>query len=795
MRDGKLKTVFLATTVLLLLVAIPAMAQQKKADPMKVFQTFNIVAGPLEESLNAYSKATGVKTVYLNELVAGKNTQGLEGSYSTEGALKKILQRTGLTYQVTANNTVILKKDPKEAVESEKEQTKNSVRQSLRSIKLGDVKVTAEKREKDVQEIPGSVSVITEIQLEDSGINSTMDLSSLVPNLYFIKTGNALVTDFASIRGINGTMNANPALGLYVDNVYYSGLSLNLLDIKRVEVLRGPQSTLYGRNSEAGVINIITKEPSNFWTSSVNLGYSSFNSYEAQGALSGPLVSDKLAFRGALRYFETDSYFENRLNGDDDAGRMENLDGRFSLQAAALDNLDITLRYDLQRYKSPKYANYALLGSNDLRKNIVVDFPGESDKDSDGVSLQAEYRMDGINVMSITSYRKEDFNLNNDIDFTPFDLVRLDMSHGITSFSQEFRVVSDSSGSPVQWIGGLFFLSEESDGQVDIWMNYMNMGMGMPGETLSRKSVTDTLGVAAFGEFTYTFFNQLDVTLGIRYDREQKDFDFSRMPGGIVQTMMGYMPLSGSTDKSFDTWLPKAAVSYQFSDEMRSYVSVSRGFRSGGFNAVEKIGSSYEPEFTMNYELGVKTSWLDKRLQLNASLFYIDWSDMQVEVLTSGGATVYIDNAGKATSKGTEIELIARPIAGLEVIAGAAYTKAEYDDFSQGPFVHDGNRVVDSPEYTLNLGGTYRFTNGLFVSGRYAQFGEIFFDPANTQSQSSYGIVDAKIGYETKHFDMYLYSNNLFDEEYATRAFEVSNRWYGRSGEPRTFGIMLTGRF
>ena len=503
-----------------------------------------------------------------------------------------------------------------------------------------------------------------------------------------------------------------------------------------------------------------------------------------------------LKFSTSIRYFETDGYFENMTDGsDDDVGREEKVDGRFLLQATPTDALDLILSYDLQRYSSPKYANFAPLKSDDLRKDITVDYLGETSKDADGVSLHATYQMNEMKLVSITSGRDENYFLTNDIDFMPVDLTRLTMKQDVGSFSQEIRLLSDKSDSPFQWLGGLFFLSEKADDQVDIWMNFMNMGMGMPGETLTHKSTTDTLGMALFGEATYTFSSRLDVTLGLRYDREQKDFDFTLAPGGMVQVMMGYSPASGSGDETFDAWLPKAALSYQLSDQVMPYVSISRGFRSGGFNTVERMGTIFKPEFIWNYELGAKTSWFNNHLQLNAALFYIDWSDMQVEVLTPGGATVYLDNAGKATSKGAELELLARPFSGVELIAGAAYTDAKYDDYSKGLEIYDGNRVVDSPKYTLNIGATYRLPNGMFINGRYVHFGEIFFDPANTQSQESYGLADAKVGYETEHFDIYLYAKNIFDEEYATRAFEVGNTWYGRSGAPQTFGIMLTGRF
>jgi iron complex outermembrane recepter protein len=658
------------------------------------------------------------------------------------------------------------------------------------------ITVTAEKRTQDIQKIPASVSVVSELQIEDFDLRSTPDIVSMVPNLYIIKTGNELITTFAAMRGIAGSMTPNPALGFYVDDIYYPSLDISLFDVERIEVLRGPQGTLYGRNSEAGVINVLTRQPTNVWESKLSLDIGSFNSFDVQGTLGGSLIDELLTFKAAVRYFKTDGYFENRFDGSKDGGSAENGDGRFSLRMTPSDNLNFTLVYDLQRYDSPKYANFAPLDSDDLRKDINVDFSGESNKDADGISLRAEYQMDGMSLLSITSGRDENSFLTNDLDFMPIDLSTLAVTNDVTSLSQEFRLVSDdTSNSPLKWLAGLFFLGDNSETDVEIWMNFMNMGMGMPGETLSQESSTDTRGAAVFGEATYTFFDRLNVTLGLRYDFEQKDFDYTQTPGGAVLAMMGYSDLSGSEDDTFDAWLPKAAVSYQLSNQIMPYISMSRGFRSGGFNTVEKMGTAYQPEFTWNYELGAKTSWLKNRLQVNAALFYIDWSDMQVEVLSSGGATSVIDNAGKATSKGIELELLSRPFAGLELIAGAAYTDATYDDYTKGINVYDGNRTIDSPKYTLNMGATYRFNSGFFVNAGYHHLGEIFFDAANTESQKSYGLANAKIGYETQYFDIYLYGKNLFDEEYATRAFEVSNTWYGRSGAPQTFGVILAGRF
>ncbi|KMY67333.1 hypothetical protein AAU61_10820 [Desulfocarbo indianensis] len=670
----------------------------------------------------------------------------------------------------------------------------SATKASKDEIKIDDIVVTAEKRDGKAQDIPASVTVVTEEQLEDFGLASTLELVDLVPNLYMTQTGNTMMTTFAAMRGVMGAMTQTPVVGFYVDDVYYSGLDISLFDVERVEVLRGPQGTLYGRNSEAGIINVITKQPTPNWETKLKLGVASFDTYQGQGSVSGPLLDDKLKFRAAARYYETRGYFENKFDGSDDGGRGENTDGRVTLQYAPRDDLELTLGYDLQRFDGNN-AQYAPLKQGNLRENVNVDCVGKSEKNADGTYLRARYQMGGMKLISISSFRKEDYSALNDLDATPLDMMTLGIAKDVSAFSQEIRLLSDREDSAFRWIGGLFILSEEDQRQYDTWMNFKNMGMGMPGETLAQKSTTDTFGMAAFAEATYTFLERLSLTLGLRYDWEGKDFDYEQTTSGPVMQKMGYMQERGSVDDSFDAWLPKASLSYKLNESMTPYLSVSRGFLSGGFNAKQQMGSTYKPEFIWSYELGAKTRWLNGRVELNAALFYIDWSDMQVEIRIPGGTSAYIENAGKATSKGAELELIVRPVKGLLLMAGFAYTDATYDDYAQGANVYDGNRITDSPQYTVNLGMTYRFMEGLFINAGYNHFGKVYFDPANTQSQENYGLLNVKIGYETGHFDVYLYGRNLLDEEYATRAYQVNNVWYGRAGEPQIFGLMLTARF
>lgn len=655
---------------------------------------------------------------------------------------------------------------------------------------LDEITVSADKREQSVQEVPVSVSVIGATQVEDKGVTKTEDIFPLVPNIYLTKTGPAAAfTTFATVRGVTSSMGGSPALGYYVDDVYYPGLDMTLLDIERIEVLRGPQGTLYGRNTEAGVINIITKQPENDWKSRLTMDYGSFNTRGMRGTATGALVEDTVFLRATGNYEASDNYFTNKFDDDDSVNGYENFDGRFKVQALPSSDLDLSVTFDVQNYRSDGYAEFAPINSASLAKSVDVDYAGMAEKDAYGTAMRGEYDLGDMKLLSITSGRQENYLMDNDIDFLPMDLVRLKLDKEVGLLSQELRLVSDDKASPLQWLAGAYAFYEKDDRAYATRMNLENMGMtGMGTQTIRQDSTTDALGSALFFQTSYTLWERLELTTGLRYDRIAKDFSYSQKDGD----MLGYASMDGDENKTFDAWLPKAAISYKVTDDIRPYVSVSRGFRSGGFNDNEEIGEAYDAEYTWNYEVGVKTEWLDKRLQVNLALFHIDWTDRQVEVLSSGGSSYHIENAGESSSDGVEIEAIARPVQGLELTGSYGYTRAEYDEYSPSASEdYSGKNVIDSPEYTASLGATYRFLDGWFAGATYRRVGKVYFDAANTESQGEYQTVNVRFGYEQEGWDVYLWGRNIFDEEYVTRAAEsaAGAGWFGRSGEPQAFGV------
>ena len=657
---------------------------------------------------------------------------------------------------------------------------------------LDTVTVTAEKRGEDIQNVAASVSAVSGQQVEDYVIKSTLDIMSLSPNMYISQPGSSSMT-FVTMRGITGSFNNTPAVGFYVDDVYYPSLDMTLFDIDRIEILRGPQGTLYGRNSEAGVINIITKQPDNEWHGYAGVEAGSYDTYAGKASIGGAVVKDKLFMKAAVSYSESESYFENRYDNSKNGGEYEEKDARLSLRYEPENRLRFSLIYDYQDYDYFKNVQFGSLDGGSLRKNMSYNEDGEDRKDAQGILLRTEYDFSGAKFVSITAFRKEKEYSLGDMDFSPVDITTMSYDKDLSQLTQEFRLVSDSYTSKLKWLAGFFILSEDDNRKYVMWMNYMNMGVGMPGENIVMNSGTETEGYALFGEGTYAFTEKFKVTLGLRYDYEEDSFSYKQRSSGPVSPMFGYGDLDGSTDESYGAWLPKLVFSYGFTDDFMAYASASRGFRSGGFNDSVNMGTYYEPEFTWNYELGMKSSLFKRRLNINAALFYIDWTDMQVEVMRNG--IVYYENAAKAESTGAELEMSAMPFAGLELKAGVGLTRAEYKKYDTEAGDYEGKKIQTTPDYTANLGAVYRSSTGIFASASYSYYGKHYFDTENTEAQDGYGVVNAKLGYESENYEVYVFGRNLFDEEYAVRGVEVSDNWYGRAGEPRILGISVAGRF
>jgi len=684
------------------------------------------------------------------------------------------------------------------------------------AYELERITVTAEKRKQNIQDVPLSVSALSDIQIEDGGMLEAEDFIYQVPNLHICKISPHSST-YISMRGIStmpGDLNASPAVGIYVDSVYYSGGGdAQLLDIERIEVLRGPQGTLYGRNTEAGLINFITKKPGNEFNAKASLSYGSYNSQNYLACIGGPLVPDKLFLRFSGSYLLSDGYVENIYSGNDKAAEMDDQNARASLrwQPNAAWNIDLSMEY--LKYRDGRDC-WSPLGDS---HSTYSDYGGTEDTDAIGNTLKAEYGGEHFILTSISSFRNWQNTIHNDGDYTPEDYLRYITDHDFDTLTQEIRLSSPEKSGPLKWLLGAYYFNENKnfDYTFDIRQGYPAWGIS-PYQQIQQSEV-DANGYAFFGQGVYTFMERIDLTAGLRYEYEKKSLDFTEYYDPDLSAFgMGGQSVSPDDDK-YSEWLPKVSVSYRWMQNLMTYISISRGYKSGGYNIFSSTyaGQTYDPEYTWNYEIGAKSAWLDNRLAVNFTAFYIDLEDQQVYQAIDASNWIY-RNAGESTSKGFEVEVTAKPVTGLELMAGIGYTDSEFDEFTDYIFDRDitsptygqqigevdysGHKNEFIPEFTYNVSAQYRHVSGFFGRLELQGVGNHYYDLENSVKEKGYALVNARLGYELKHFEIYLWGKNLLDEEYATTAVPDpagmgQSDWYIRYGAPLTCGITLAGRF
>lgn len=564
------------------------------------------------------------------------------------------------------------------------------------------ITVTAEKREENIQDIPVSVTALSDIRIEDAGITNIEELSAYIPNLQIHQFGPRGSQIHPYIRGV-GSLLGESALGFYVDGIsYLNGASFNttdFFDIERIKFLRGPQGTLYGKNALGGVINIITKKPTNDLKARADLSFGDYSYQRYHAGLNVPIIKDRLFFNLSGLYAKRNGFIENDLTGDTVDDREE-LSGRTKLRWMPTDSLDVILGFSGDRIRDGSYALGHLELVREKPRHVSHDFTdGYSDSDQTQENLQIVYDAPWFTITSITGMLQYSIDSKNDQDFTPDDLAFNDYKLETDQFTQEIRFSSpEDKNEPYAWLVGAYLFNNKRDRDSDDVLRpdaynlfsegaLSQIGLEIESHDLLKANMKNK-GEALFGQATYTFFDKLDLTAGLRYESEEKTADIKSsrrvniggqgapfLPDYLSDPTMGHMlaqlVYEGTTadinDKiDFSEWLPKFSAAYHLNDQIMTYASAAKGFRSGGFNENLQVFSNtdevtFDPEYSWNYELGVKSGWLNNRLIANAAVFYIDYEDQQVLQLVGANQTI-TKNAGKSTSMGFEVELTAKPV-------------------------------------------------------------------------------------------------------------------------------------
>lgn len=680
---------------------------------------------------------------------------------------------------------------------------------------LPTVTVTAEKRETDVQKTPSSITVMSRTKLEDASIDTIEKVLQRIPNMNFSPFAGGV--NFMSIRGMTTSAGTSTSpIVMYLDGVpvdTYFNLDAPLMDVERVEVLRGPQSAIYGKNAMGGVINVISRKPTNEWHGTLQAEYGSFNTQRYGVAINGPLIEDKLFLSLSGSHYSSTGY----MNHDDVwHGNLERTE-RFKGQLRFTPTEDIEINFHLN-YAARRDGFSTLVWGDEPTLDSIASKDDYLHSDTWNMALHMAFSSDAATFESITTYRSE--NLDYAVDMLPvygpayaaaFAQLGYDISadgaytgrrNTRKEFTQEFRLRSpDSKKDGVQWLLGVF------GGYTDMHIrdSYLNMPgsvsyMGFPLGSFqiwsNQPSREYTEDYAAFGEITIPLLDRLKVTLGLRAQQTYKRIEVNYNGDTVLMGMsMGNQNMSRNTSDSWFELLPKFNISYQLTDDFMIYGGVNRSFIPGGFNNATMTGvnMTYDAQTAWNYEIGAKTEWFDKRLLLNLALFHSTVQDLQVMKYDAASGSYLSDNAGSARIYGVELDAAARILPGLDAEFSFGYLWTRLDDYVHQGVDYSGNKIPYTPDYTASFALQYRHEKGFFARGEILHYGQMYWSEANDYKRDPVTLVNARVGYEFEPFAVYVYGNNLTDAKYLNYYTSTSN--YGMMARPREIGVQLKYTF
>ncbi|MEL6441872.1 MAG: TonB-dependent receptor [Cyanobacteria bacterium J06621_8] len=649
-----------------------------------------------------------------------------------------------------------------------------------------DIVVTAEKRPANIQDVPISITPITQQEVEDGDITSLRDIAENTPNFTTYNPSRNFVT--YSVRGFsNFNFISRDSVAFYVDDVpydYTNFLGVEVFEIERVETLRGAQATLYGRNAQAGVVNIVTKQPAEELDFSGAIGYGNFDNFNVQTSVSAPIIADKLSFRLSGSYETRDGFTENTFL-DEDIDTQSGFTARGKLLWTPTENVSVAFNASVDDNNDGSQP-FVDLNSEDPF-SVEQDFIGFNNLDTNTQSIRVDYEHSAFRLTSISARRFSGVDFQGDSDiFTPpkanIGIQFFDIDSD--SISQEIRFQSPENSERFQWLAGGYLEFRD----FDINENGFITNDG----TNSAEAEVDENTLAFFGQVSYEPIEALTLTAGLRYE----DFD-SEMDLVNTFTVPGFDPFVTSAfeevEQDDDILLPRLVAQYRFNPRLMVYGSVARGYKPAGvsFSGFSEETVTFDTETSLNYEIGLKSSFLKDRLQLNVAAFISPVEDFQLLAFDTVSFNSLVANTD-ADIAGFEVELRSTPFKGFEAIAGFGYVDATFDEFTD-PFDSeeiDGNTLPYVPEYTFNLALQYRFPVGIFTRVELQGFGQSFFSNDNGIQQDAYALFNARVGYERDNYGVYFFANNIFDTEYLTSAFD-----FGTLGEIASFGAPATYGF
>jgi iron complex outermembrane receptor protein len=820
----------------------------------------------LGPALQQLAKTDHFQIIFVSEEVSPLQTRGLVGEYTPEEALRQLLRGTRLTYRFLDETTIAVVRVATDSSVSTPPNAIHIVQANMGTVVSGqavsdppqdaleEIIVTSEKRAESAQKAPLAVSAVSGNTLNDRHVIDVGALAQMLPNVTFNDDDGATRI---GIRGISfdniDSTDAEARVAYLVDGIYISqsnNIAGTFFDVDRVEVVRGPQGTLFGRNAIAGAVSVITRDPTDTMEGYVQTSFGNYDSVIVQGAVGGP-ISDRVSFRIAGETLNHDGYGQNLTTGDP----LDNLlrrDMRIKLNVRPTDDISILLSADYSKKDDNSglyFGGYAIPGTvppdggltsqpGNLR-NSYADTTTKTYFEYYGVGADLKWNLgDGLELTSLTSARHGRETLQWDGDYTSLPLLSPAIAGDTNKqFSEELRLQQDFSRGHV--LGGLYYFHEDYLTGTHVPINVALFGgpdFATNGTLFGGQQATNAF--AAFAEGTYGITSALNLTVGGRFSDETKratsQYSILDLTDPYVSAdackepcNVGNLPAgSGFTPNASKTWTnfsPRVTLQYDLDSTKNVYLTYSRGFKSGGFNLGEEVsGQAFNPETLTDYEGGFKGDFLDHRVRANVAAFYYDYKNLQVSQILATPQAVLV-NAAAARIYGLEFETYYVPIEHLRLDLAGSLMRSEFTqfltfnpEFPNGPNGNDptvpfnlaGNRLPDAPKYTATYGAQYtrafpRIAGNITLRAEGNSISNVYFDQFNAQTVSAdaFSLFNMFLNYKSTNGTYYgsLYVRNLtnvFRIAGATVSTGIDSFPIGTSFiPPRTYGVTFGIKF
>tara|TARA_R110002153_G_scaffold270890_2_gene437681 strand:+ start:29371 stop:31563 length:2193 start_codon:yes stop_codon:yes gene_type:complete len=699
--------------------------------------------------------------------------------------------------------------------------------------------VTAQKRTQNINEVPISISTMNSDAISQTGVRQLKDVAEFIPNLV-ISDG----TDFTSevrIRGVGANsrnIGFDTRVGVYLDGVYLGqspALNQELLDLERIEVLRGPQGTLFGKNTVAGAINLISKEPSDTLEGHIGAELGNLNAKQLTASLNLP-ISDKLATKFSFNKQTRDGFVTNLATGNDNINEQDATSYRAQVRYDMSESFKANLSIDGMQSDRTSYTGEPI--TDTFGRELTSESPklfeisSTSDpveeRDINGIALTLDWSLDnGHDVRSITAFRDSEISYSNDSDYSALDLLHIGYNDAYEQTSQEFQYISPANAK-LEYVAGLYLYSQDSETSRTVFASPISaqiFGTDPSNPTRNHGDV-ETTTVALFVSGDYELSEHLKLGFGVRLSTEDKKVDWETIGTGSG----AFGIATGSViDKRTDNHIaPTVSLNYALNDDLNTYIKYGNGYKSGGYNldfidtSTLEGGIGYDKETVDNFEIGVKGSALDKSLSFSFAAFHAKYSDYQVSQfidLGEGQTSISIRNAAEVETNGLEAEITYLLTDELTLNFAAGLLDTEFVSFpggGAGGSDASGNQLPKAPEASFNLGLQYYYPIDVFGADLLARLDYSYSDSYYTDvnniniqllasgdsvrfgSVPSNSLLNARLGLISHNDDwtVSLWARNLTDEVYLTNNnrdfFGTLVNYYGT---PRTFGIELEYKF